>query len=131
MIENPIYGGTYAYGKTAVVAGYDGAGVKVKIRRKARSDWLALDGPWIFSRAVLSTAPAHAITDRARQNPRHPAGAAVLPGKLDNFGGETLLVVTTARDLASDAARAPHRCDARRHAAALGPAQAGTATRRA
>ena len=35
MIENPIYGGTYAYGKTAVVAGYDGAGVKVKIRRKA------------------------------------------------------------------------------------------------
>ena len=42
MIENPIYGGTYAYGKTAVVAGYDGAGVKVKIRRKARSDWLAL-----------------------------------------------------------------------------------------
>src|SRR5215467_6819568 len=87
------------------------------------------DGPWIFSRAVLSTAPARAITDRARQNPRHPAGAAVLPGKLDNIGGETLLVVTTARDLASDAARAPHRCDARRHAAALGPAQAGTATR--
>ena len=26
--------------------------------------------------------------------------AAVLPGKLDNIGGETLLVVTTARDLA-------------------------------
>jgi Recombinase len=42
MIENPIYGGTYAYGKTAVAAGYNGAGVKVKIRRKARSDWLAL-----------------------------------------------------------------------------------------
>src|SRR4051794_7181358 len=41
MIENPIYGGTYAYGKTAVAAGYDGTGVKVKIRRKARSDWLA------------------------------------------------------------------------------------------
>jgi hypothetical protein len=30
------------------------------------------DGPWIFSRAVLSTAPARAITERARQNPRHP-----------------------------------------------------------
>src|SRR5262245_3825344 len=42
MIENPIHGGTYAYGKTAVVAGYDGAGCQVKIRRKARSDWLAL-----------------------------------------------------------------------------------------
>src|SRR5690349_9026417 len=42
MIENPIYGGTYAYGKTVAAAGYDGTGVKVKIRRKARSDWLAL-----------------------------------------------------------------------------------------
>jgi hypothetical protein len=42
MVENPIYGGTYAYGKTAVVAGYDGTGVKAKIRHKARSDWLAL-----------------------------------------------------------------------------------------
>src|SRR5207253_6374750 len=42
IIENPIYGGAYAYGKTAVAAGYDGTGVSVKIRRKARSDWLAL-----------------------------------------------------------------------------------------
>src|SRR5262249_33908796 len=42
MIENPISGGTYAYGKPAVVGGYDWAGVKVKSRRKARSDWLAL-----------------------------------------------------------------------------------------
>jgi hypothetical protein len=25
MIENPIYGGAYAYGKTAVAAGYDAA----------------------------------------------------------------------------------------------------------
>jgi hypothetical protein len=33
------------------------------------------DGPWIFSRAVLSTAPARTITERARQNPRHPAGS--------------------------------------------------------
>jgi hypothetical protein len=37
-----IYGGAYAYGKTAVAAGYDGTAVSVKIRRKARSDWLAL-----------------------------------------------------------------------------------------
>jgi DNA invertase Pin-like site-specific DNA recombinase len=42
MIENPIYGGAYAYGKTAVAAGYDGARVKTKIHRKARGDWLAL-----------------------------------------------------------------------------------------
>src|SRR5712675_654503 len=40
MIENPIYGGAYAYGKTTVAAGYSAAGVKA--RRKARADWLAL-----------------------------------------------------------------------------------------
>src|SRR5262249_49765801 len=50
------------------------------------------------------------------------AVAAVLPGKLDNIGRETPLVVTTARDLALCRAM-PHRRDARRHAAALGPAQ--------
>src|ERR1700730_305878 len=30
------------------------------------------DGPWIFSRAVLSSSPARAITERARQNPNTP-----------------------------------------------------------
>ena len=40
MIENPIYGGAYAYGKTAVASGYGADGEK--IRRKARTDWLAL-----------------------------------------------------------------------------------------
>ena len=35
--------------------------------------------------------------------------AAVLPGKLDNIGGETLLVVTTARDLALRRAMLPER----------------------
>src|SRR5262249_38667443 len=34
------------------------------------------DGPWIFSRAVLSTAPACAITERTRQNPKAPRGIA-------------------------------------------------------
>jgi Recombinase len=42
MIENPIYGGAYAYGKTTVAAGYNANGISVKIRRKARSEWLAL-----------------------------------------------------------------------------------------
>src|ERR1700683_1127130 len=42
MVDNPIYGGAYAYGKTAVAAGYGANGAGVKIRRKARSDWLAL-----------------------------------------------------------------------------------------
>jgi Recombinase len=42
MIENPIYGGAYAYGKTDVAATYDAADVSVKSRRKVRSDRLAL-----------------------------------------------------------------------------------------
>src|SRR5271163_773597 len=42
MIENPIYGGAYAYGKTAVGTGYGTGGGGAKIRRKARADWLAL-----------------------------------------------------------------------------------------
>src|SRR3954463_3908999 len=41
MIENPVYGGAYAYGRTAVAPGYGAAG-GVKVRRKARSEWLAL-----------------------------------------------------------------------------------------
>ena len=41
MIENPVYGGAYAYGRTAVAPGYGAAG-SVKVRRKARSEWLAL-----------------------------------------------------------------------------------------
>jgi hypothetical protein len=56
--------------------------------------------------------------------------AAVLPGKLDNIGCETLLVVTTARDLAL------RRAMLRRTGATLGDMQlrsdllnAGTATR--
>jgi hypothetical protein len=33
------------------------------------------DGPWIFARADLSASTAKAITERARQNPKHPAGS--------------------------------------------------------
>src|SRR5262249_51166182 len=58
--------------------------------------------------------------------------AAVLPGKLDYIGGETPLVVTTARDLALRRAMLPER----RTGATLGDMQlrshllnAGTATR--
>jgi hypothetical protein len=58
--------------------------------------------------------------------------AAVLPGKLDNIGGETPLVLTTARDLALRRAMLPER----RTGATLGDMQlrsdllnAGTATR--
>jgi hypothetical protein len=33
------------------------------------------DGPWIFNRAVLSSPPACAITERARENPKYPRGS--------------------------------------------------------
>jgi hypothetical protein len=42
MIDNPIYGGAYAYGKTAAASGYSADGVNVRKRRKARTDWLTL-----------------------------------------------------------------------------------------
>ena len=42
MIDNPIYGGAYAYGKTRAVAGYDGAAMRSRSRRKDRDEWLAL-----------------------------------------------------------------------------------------
>jgi hypothetical protein len=41
MIDNPIYGGAYAYGKTTASSGYSAKGVSMQIRRKARTDWLA------------------------------------------------------------------------------------------
>ena len=39
MIENPIYGGAYAYGKTGATMGCAGAKTRC---RKARADWIAL-----------------------------------------------------------------------------------------
>ena len=43
MIENPAYGGAYAYGKSRVASGYDASGgIRSRVRRKARSEWLAL-----------------------------------------------------------------------------------------
>ena len=87
MIENPIYGGTYAYGKTAVVAGYDGAGVKVKICRKARSDWLALmpnahEGyvSWEKAEAIRKMVSNNVPTSRHHGAPKH--GDALLAGLL-------------------------------------------------
>jgi DNA invertase Pin-like site-specific DNA recombinase len=87
MIENPIYGGAYAYGKTAVAAGYDGAGVSVKIRRKARSDWLALmpnahEGyvSWEKAETIRKMVSSNVPTSRHHGAPKH--GDALLAGLL-------------------------------------------------
>jgi DNA invertase Pin-like site-specific DNA recombinase len=87
MIVNPIYGGAYAYGKTAVAAGYDGAGAKVKLRRKARSEWLALmpnthDGyiSWEKAEAIRKMVSSNIPTSRHHGAPKH--GDALLAGLL-------------------------------------------------
>jgi len=87
MIENPIYGGAYAYGKTAVAAGYDAAGVGAKIRRKARSDWLALmpnahEGyvSWEKFEAIRKMVSGNIPTSRHHGAPKH--GDALLAGLL-------------------------------------------------
>lgn len=42
MIENPIYGGAYAYGKSGALSGFGASAVRPGIRRKPRKEWLAL-----------------------------------------------------------------------------------------
>jgi DNA invertase Pin-like site-specific DNA recombinase len=87
MIANPIYGGAYAYGKTAVAAGYGAAGVSVKIRRKARSDWLALmpnahEGyvSWEKAETIRKMVSSNVPTSRHHGAPKH--GDALLAGLL-------------------------------------------------
>ena len=42
---------------------------------RSKPSILSPDGPWIFARAALTTSAAQSITERARQNPRYPAGS--------------------------------------------------------
>jgi DNA invertase Pin-like site-specific DNA recombinase len=87
MIENPIYGGAYAYGRTAAAAGYNAAGVSVKIRRKPRSEWLALmpnahEGyvSWERFEAIRKMVSANMCTSSHHGAPKH--GDALLAGLL-------------------------------------------------
>ena len=87
MIDNPIYGGAYAYGKTAVASGYGADGVSVKIRRKARTDWLALmpnahEGyvSWERAEAIRKMVSSNVPTGRHHGAPKH--GDALLAGLL-------------------------------------------------
>lgn len=85
MIDNPIYGGAYAYGKTAAASGYSADGVSVKIRRKARADWLALmpnahEGyvSWEKAEAIRKMVSSNVPTGRHHGAPKH--GDALLAG---------------------------------------------------
>jgi DNA invertase Pin-like site-specific DNA recombinase len=87
MIENPIYGGAYAYGKTTVAVGYGASGASAKIRRKARSDWLALmpnthEGyiSWEKAEAIRTMVNNNLPTSRHHGAAKH--GDALLAGMI-------------------------------------------------
>ena len=85
IIENPVYGGAYAYGKTSAVAAYAADGIRVKTRRKARDEWLALkpgahDGyvSWERFEAIRAMVAGNVPTGRHHGAPKH--GDALLSG---------------------------------------------------
>ena len=85
MIENPVYGGAYAYGRTTASTGYGAHGASTKIRRKARSDWLALmprahEGyvSWERFEAIRTMVSGNIPTSRYHGAPKH--GEALLAG---------------------------------------------------
>ena len=85
MIENPIYGGAYAYGRTHVAPGFGASAVRPGIRRKAREEWLALipgshEGYVSWERAE---AIRKMVSDNVPAGPHHGApkhGDALLAG---------------------------------------------------
>jgi DNA invertase Pin-like site-specific DNA recombinase len=85
MIENPIYGGAYAYGKTAVASRYGTDGAGMKTRRKTRTEWLALmpnahEGyiSWEKAEAIRTMVSSNVPTSRHHGAPKH--GDALLAG---------------------------------------------------
>ena len=85
MIDNPIYGGAYAYGKTGVATGHGASGVNVKVRRKARAEWLALMPDahedyvsWEKAGAIRRMVSDNIPTSRHHGAPKH--GDALLAG---------------------------------------------------
>lgn len=85
MIANPIYGGTYAYGKTRVAPGFGPSAVRGGIRRRTRAEWLALipgshEGYVSWERAE---AIRKMVSDNVPTSPHHGApkqGDALLSG---------------------------------------------------
>lgn len=85
IVANPIYGGAYAYGKTGAAAGYAGSGVRAKIRRKPRDEWLALkpgshEGyvDWERAEAIRRVVSDNVPTSDHHGAPKH--GDALLAG---------------------------------------------------
>lgn len=87
IIDNPAYGGAYAYGKTGATVRYGGSGAKSGVRRKAREDWLALQPgthkgyvEWERAEAIRKMVSDNVPTSRCHGAPKH--GAALLAGML-------------------------------------------------
>ncbi len=87
MIVNPAYGGGYAYGKTSVEPGYDGARARPRIRRKPRAEWLTLkpgahEGyvEWERAEAIRKMVGDNVPASRHHGAPKH--GDALLAGLL-------------------------------------------------
>jgi DNA invertase Pin-like site-specific DNA recombinase len=87
LIANPAYGGAYAYGRTGASVHYDGTGAKVRARRKARTEWLALQPgthegyvDWDRAEAIRQMVSKNVPSAAAPGAPKH--GAALLAGLL-------------------------------------------------
>jgi DNA invertase Pin-like site-specific DNA recombinase len=85
MIENPVYGGAYVYGKTRAVQGFGSSAVRPGARRKARDEWLALipgthEGyvSWERAEAIRKMVSDNLPTSRHHGAPKH--GDALLAG---------------------------------------------------
>jgi hypothetical protein len=87
MIENPAYGGAYAYGKTHVTPRHDATVARSGSRRKPRGDWLALkpgahEGyvSWERAEAIRKMVSDNIPASRHHGAPKH--GDALLAGLL-------------------------------------------------
>jgi DNA invertase Pin-like site-specific DNA recombinase len=85
LIENPTYGGAYAYGKTRAAPGFGSSAVRAGIRRKPREEWLTLipgahEGyvSWERAEAIRKMVSDNVPTGKHHGAPKH--GDALLAG---------------------------------------------------
>jgi DNA invertase Pin-like site-specific DNA recombinase len=85
MVGNPVYGGAYAYGRTAAATRYDTHGAATKINRKPRAEWFALKPQahegyvsWERFEAIRTMVSSNIPTSRHHGAPKH--GEALLAG---------------------------------------------------
>src|SRR3954453_11992741 len=87
LVDNPAYGGAYAYGRTGAAPHPGPSGARAGARRKAREHWLALkpgahEGyvEWDRAEAIRKMVSGDVPAAGARGAPKH--GSALLAGLL-------------------------------------------------